>query len=125
MGVRRYPPWHYPRSNMPHRRTLRRWRKLANDLARAVGAPMACGICKRPLRQWGKVIIRHPRSYGRSRVRKICTACSNLIIHMIDVLEWHGAQDHLAPEEWHGEPMPEDVPAGVTPDLRPVDNEET
>ena len=114
----RQPPWYYPRDKIPHARTLRRWRKLATQMAKAVGAPMACGICKRPLRQWGRLTIRHPRSYGKSRNRNICTACTNLIIHMVDVLEWHGAEDHLSPESFSDAIASKAFRDDATPDLR-------
>ena len=121
MSQRRYPPWHYPRDRMPHRHTLKLWRQRAAKMARAAGAPKACGICKRPMRQWGQLKLRHPRSYGKSRLRHLCISCANLVIHMLDVLEWHGAQDHLPPEAWEDHPMPEDSHKDMPlpPDLRP------
>lgn len=109
----RLPPWLYPRDELPKRWTLRHWRRIAARRARAAGAKRACGICKRPLHAWGFISLKHPRSYGKTRRRDLCTNCAELLIHMLDVLEWFGACDGLAPEDWEGfEPRPEDVGEG-------------
>lgn len=111
----RKPPWHYDREDMPTKWTLRRWRRVAMRLARKVGAKRACHFCKRPMNQWGTLAARHPRSYGNQRVRIMCTACANLILHMLDILEWFGAEDHLPAEEWQPGEMP---PASAVSHMR-------
>jgi hypothetical protein len=50
--------------------------------------------------------LRHPRSYGNSRHRKVCRTCAELLLTLIDVLEWFGASDELPIEHYH------DVPDG-------------
>lgn len=107
--ARRLPPWHYSRDRMPSTWTLRQWRLRALELAKEKGAPRACQLCKRPMRQWGLIRLKHPRSYGNERKRIVCIACANLLIHMLDVLEWHGAEEHMPPEEWEGVTMPGDL----------------
>ena len=100
---RRLPPWYYRKDQMPSSWSLSNWRKIANELARKMGGRAACGLCKRPLKQWGLLSVKHPRSRGSRRNRRICTACANLMIHLIDVLEWFGASDNLPPEDFYEE----------------------
>jgi hypothetical protein len=40
-------------------------------------------------------------SKGKSRQRKICRICADLLVHVLDVLEWYGASDNLPAEIWH------------------------
>jgi len=101
--VTRLPPWHYRRDEVPHADTLARWRKRAYELAKEAGANTACGICKRPMDQWGHLHIRHPRSHGNARTRLLCTPCAELMLQLIDVLEWFGACDHLPAEDFDSE----------------------
>lgn len=100
---RMYPPWHYARDTMPGRILLREWRVRAQEMARKLGYRTACGLCKRPVMRWGTVIVNHPVAWGWWRERKICYHCANLIIHMMDLLEWKGASENTpegaVPEE--------------------------
>lgn len=109
MGKRLLPPWKYPHDTIPSRWTLRDWRRKALEMARKAGFLMCCGICKRPVRSWGFIHFRHPASYGKTRHRKICRTCANLVIHMLDVLEWHLSCENL-PETLTEGKRPEDVP---------------
>jgi len=61
------------------------------------------------MRAWGRLFLVHPRSEGKSRRRYVCTSCAELLITMLDVLEWYGACDHLPPEVWRPEPTPEET----------------
>ena len=117
MKPRALPPWHYPRKRMPSTWTLKQWRKRALELAKRVGAPRACQVCKRPMRQWGFVSVKHPRSYGKKRSRAVCIACANLVIHLLDILEWHGAEDHMPTEDWGDVPMPTQVMKEIEEDV--------
>jgi len=99
--VARRPPWDYTREEIPSRFTLASWRRVAVRLAKEKGALTACGICKRPLHSYGRFMLKHPRSLGKSRKRKICIICADLLTTMLDVLEWHGASDNLPAEIWH------------------------
>lgn len=102
-------PWEYPKDKLPSRWTLRRWRDVANKLARARGAKRACSICKRPINQWGMLRIKHPRTYGKSRYRTLCSSCATVINTMLDVLEWYGASQNMPAETWRPRPSPEEV----------------
>ena len=97
----RKAPWLYPRDTMPSRFTLASWRRVATKRAKSLGAPFACGICKRPLHSYGRLMLKHPMSHGKSRQRKICRICADLLITLLDVLEWYGAADNLPAELWH------------------------
>lgn len=98
MPKRRFNLWKYDTGQLPHRKTLERWRKRARKLARTRGATTACDLCKRPLNRWGGLFIRHPYSYGKSRKRRTCKSCTDLVMLLVDVMEWKGASDHLPPE---------------------------
>jgi len=99
--VARKPPWSYHRDEVPNRFTLAAWRRVASRIAREKGALTACGICKRPLHSYGRFMLKHPMSHGKSRQRKICTICADLLVTLLDILEWHGASDNLPAELWH------------------------
>jgi len=100
-AVARKPPWSYHRDEVPNRFTLAAWRRVASRIAREKGALTACGICKRPLHSYGRFMLKHPMSHGKSRQRKICTICADLLVTLLDILEWHGASDNLPAELWH------------------------
>ena len=102
----RMPPWKYPKKVLPRYDTLGRWRTIARRLARERGARTACDLCKRPLHHYGQLRIRHPRSRGRSRNRTVCAPCATILIHLVDILEWSGACDHLPTEHWEEFPIP-------------------
>lgn len=102
-------PWRYPRDVVPSRWTLASWRRAAGRLARRLGFRRACGLCKRPMAQFGWLQIKHPRSLGKTRHRRICTPCAEILIQLMDVLEWYGACDHLPPDVWRPEPTPEEA----------------
>ncbi len=97
----RKPPWFHKPDTLPDRFVLARWRRVATRRAKAVGAPFACGICKRPLHSYGRLMLKHPMSHGKSRQRKICRICADLLVTLLDVLEWYGASDNLPAEIWH------------------------
>ena len=94
-------PWTYHRSQIPDRFVLARWRRVAARIAREKGALTACGICKRPLHSYGRLMLKHPMSHGKSRKRKICRICADLLTTFLDVMEWYGASDNLPAELWH------------------------
>ena len=97
----RRPPWQYRPDEIPDRFVLARWRRAATKRAKAAGAQFACGICKRPLHSYGRLTLKHPMSMGKSRQRKLCRVCADLLTHVLDVLEWYGASDNLPAELWH------------------------
>lgn len=110
MSTRRYPPWYYAK-RLPNADTLARWRKRARAMAKERGANNSCDICKRPVRQWGTVAVKHPKSlHGNKRTRAICSICAELLGLLIDIMEWHGASDNMPPEAF------DDMPPGHLPD---------
>ena len=106
----RMPPWCYPRDVIPSRWTLAYWRRAARRLAKKAGCVSSCDICKRPLHQYGWLKLYHPHSRGNLRYRRLCSTCSELLIHMLDVLEWFGASHELPPDRIRGVPTPEEIP---------------
>ena len=119
----RMMPWRYPRDEMPSRWTLAKWRMAAIRVARQSGYVTACGICKRPVNFYGFFDLRHPRSYGKARRRRICVACADLLVATLDVLEWFGTCDNMPPDVWRPQATPEEVAAIMRHDKDPAASE--
>ncbi len=100
------PLWHRRRVDQPAERQLRRWRRLAEKLAKLRGARWACGLCKRPIGDeakrrgsYGRLLVRTPQGFrSRWRVRKLCYSCWVMVCAQIDRWEAQLANDHLPAE---------------------------
>lgn len=99
LASRQATPWrHYPDDGPASLETLRRWRVLADARARKKGAKRACNLCKRPINQWGYVILRPIGYRAKPRRRYICHTCWTTLVTLLDSLETSGQLDNLPPE---------------------------
>jgi hypothetical protein len=98
------PPWMKSRTSMPTARTLRRWREIAQKLAKSIGAVAACDLCKRPVAySFGVLWLRTPNQWRvKAKKRRICHACYEHMSEYIAELETNGAMWNLPPEEYNG-----------------------
>jgi hypothetical protein len=99
-------PWHrwdYLTKGIPTSRTLRRWRKMADDLAKLLGCPGACHVCKRPVteRRRGHLVLHAPNAWHSQTGLKLplCYSCWAIIRSMLDELQTKMHRDYLPPEE--------------------------
>jgi hypothetical protein len=101
-------PWQKPRDRAPVKTTLMRWRKLADEQARAKGAAWACNICKRAMGTAGQremrdlpgyLWMRRPAKATSSPLkRRICLNCYVSIASFVAEMEAQGARSELPPE---------------------------
>lgn len=93
-------PWKsWPVGKPVPTRTLTNWRHAAEKRAQEAGYLTSCGLCKRPLKRYGRLLLVPGEGVAtikpKALRRKVCKSCVAIVRAFILLQEQTMALDHL------------------------------